>query len=127
MSELRVANLSKSYGEAKVLNKVNFTVAPSKFFVIIGPSGSGKTTLLLTILGALRPDEGHVYIDDNDICSLHISERNIGYVPQDFGLFPHLTTYDNVAFGLRVKGFKRGEIESRAKAKLSLVGLEGLE
>jgi len=127
MSELRVENLSKSYGKTKALDNVSLTVNPSEFLVVMGPSGCGKTTLLLTILGVLRADEGHVYIDGGDIDNLRISKRNLGYAPQDFGLFPHLTTYDNVAFGLRAKRFGQSEIGSRVKAKLSLVGLEGLE
>ena len=124
MSELRVENLSKSYGTTKALDGVNFTVSPSELLVVMGPSGCGKTTLLLTILGVQKADEGHVYIDGRDINNLHINERNIGYAPQDFGLFPHLSTYDNVAFGLRVKGFSKIEIDDRVKARLSLVSLE---
>jgi len=127
MSELRAENLSKSYGATKALDGVNLTVSPGEFLVVMGPSGCGKTTLLLTILGVLRADEGHVYIDGKDIDDLPIGERNIGYAPQDFGLFPHLSTYDNVAFGLRVRGFGRSEVDARVKALLSLVGLEGLE
>jgi len=127
MSELRVENLSKSYGATKALDKVDLTVSPSEFLIVMGPSGCGKTSLLLSILGALKADEGHVYIDGKDIDQLPISERNIGYAPQDFGLFPHLSTYDNVAFGLRVKGIRRSEVDAKVKAGLSLVGLEGLE
>jgi len=127
MSELRVENLSKSYGKTKALDNVNLIVNSSEFLVVMGPSGCGKTTLLLTILGVLRADEGHVYLDGEDIDDLRISQRNLGYAPQDFGLFPHLTTYENIAFGLRAKKFGRSEIDSRVKTRLSLVGLEGLE
>jgi len=127
MSELRVENLSKSYGKTKALDGVNLTVNPSEFLVVMGPSGCGKTTLLLTILGVLRVGQGHVYIDGKDIDSLRIRLRNIGYAPQDFGLFPHLSAHDNVAFGLRARGVDRSEVEARVKEKLSLVGLEGLK
>ncbi len=127
MSKLEVENLSKSYEATKALDRVSLTVNPGEFLVIMGPSGCGKTTLLLTILGVLKADEGHVYIDGKDIGGLRISERNIGYTPQDFGLFPHLTTYENVAFGMKVRGLARREIGSKVKAMLSLVGLEGLE
>jgi ABC-type Fe3+/spermidine/putrescine transport system ATPase subunit len=127
MSELRVENLSKSYGKTKALDRLSLTVCPSEFLTVMGPSGCGKTTLLLTVLGVLRPDEGHMYIDGNDIDGIRISERNIGYAPQDFGLFPHLSTYDNVAFGLRARGFGRTEIDTRVKDRLSLVELDGLE
>lgn len=127
MSELRVEDLSKSYGKTKALDKINLTVSRGELLVVMGPSGCGKTTLLLTILGVLRADDGHVYIDDKDIDDFRISERNIGYAPQDFGLFPHLSIYDNVAFGLRTREIGRGEIEARVEERLSLVGLEGLE
>ncbi|MFH0896730.1 MAG: ABC transporter ATP-binding protein [Candidatus Bathyarchaeota archaeon] len=127
MSELRVENLRKSYGTTKALDKVNLTVSPSELLIVMGPSGCGKTTLLLTILGALKADEGHVYINGKDIDDLRINERNIGYAPQDFGLFPHLSAYDNVAFGLKTKRFDRSEVEARVKTELSLVGLIGLE
>jgi len=127
MSELIAENLSKSYGTVKALTKVNLTVRPGEFLVVMGPSGCGKTTLLLTILGVLTPDEGHIYIDGDKIDDLTIRERNMGYAPQDFGLFPHLSTYENVAFGLRVKGLGRSEVEAGVEAMLSLVGLDGLE
>lgn len=127
MSELRVKNLSKSYGNTRALDGVSLTVSPSEFLVVMGPSGCGKTTLLLTVLGVLMADEGHVYIDGKDIDGLRVRERNIGYAPQDFGLFPHLSTYDNVAFGLRARGFARSEVDARVEARLSLVGLQGLD
>ncbi len=127
MSELKVENLSKRYGRTKALDGVSLTVSPSEFLVIMGPSGCGKTTLLLTILGVLRAGGGHVYIDGEDIDGLRISERNIGYAPQDFGLFPHLSIYDNVAFGLRTKGISEDKVEDRVNERLSLVGLNGLE
>ncbi len=127
MSELRVENLSKAYGETVALDGVNLTVNPSEFLVVMGPSGCGKTTLLLAILGVLRVEEGHIYVDGRDISRLSIRQRNIGYSPQDFGLFPHLSVFDNVAFGLRTRGFGRCEVEAIVKDRLSLVGLEGLE
>ncbi len=127
MSELRVENLSKSYGTIKALDGLNLAVNPSELLVVMGPSGCGKTTLLLTILGALKPDEGYIYINGRDMDGLNINERNIGYAPQDFGLFPHLSTYDNVAFGLRARGLNRDKIEAKVQERLSLVGLEGFE
>jgi ABC-type Fe3+/spermidine/putrescine transport system ATPase subunit len=127
VSELRVENLSKSYGKTRALDGVSLTVSPSEFLVVMGPSGCGKTTLLLTVLGVLMADEGHVYVDGKDIDALRVRERNIGYAPQDFGLFPHLSTYDNVAFGLRARRLARSEVDARVEARLSLVGLQGLD
>ena len=127
VSELRVENLYKSYGKTGALDKVDLTVSPGEFLVVMGPSGCGKTTLLLAILGVLKVDAGHVYIDGKDIDDLRVSERNIGYAPQDFGLFPHLSTFDNVAFGPRAQGYRPSEVDARVRERLSLVGLEGLE
>ncbi|MEM2094516.1 MAG: ABC transporter ATP-binding protein [Candidatus Bathyarchaeia archaeon] len=127
MSELRVKNLSVSYGATRALDCVNLTVNPSEFLVLMGPSGCGKTTLLLAILGVLRVGPGHIYINGLDMDGFGIRQRNIGYTPQDFGLFPHLSAYDNVAFGLRARGLPRSEVDAVVRDRLSLVGLEGLE
>ena len=124
MSELRVENLSKSYGKTKALDSVSLTVKPSEFLVVMGPSGCGKTTLLLTVLGVIRLDEGHIYVDGRDIGGLRISERNIGYAPQDFGLFPHLTVRQNVSFGLEVKNTPRDIMSQTVERMLSFVELD---
>ena len=95
--------------------------------VFKSPSGCGKTTLLLVILGALTPDEGHIRMDGEDVGQLPLDERNIGYVPQDFGLFPHLNVYENIAFGLRVRKYPELKIRERVNELLRTVDLEDLE
>jgi len=127
MKELRVENVTKSYGNVKALDQVELTINPAEFMVVMGPSGCGKTTLLLVILGALTLDEGHIWINGKDIDGLPLDERNIGYVPQDFGLFPHLNVYENIAFGLRVKRYSETIIRERINELLHTVDLEGLE
>jgi len=127
MRELHVGDVTKSYGDVKALDRIELTVNPAEFMVVMGPSGCGKTTLLLVILGALAPDEGHIWIDGKDISPLPLDERNIGYVPQDFGLFPHLNVYGNIAFGLRVRDYHEPKIRERVKELLHTVNLEGLE
>lgn len=127
MKELRVEGVTKSYGNLRVLDGVSLTVEPSELVVIMGPSGSGKTTLLLTVLGALRADEGHVYLGGDLIDDLPLDERRIGYLPQDFGVFPHLSVRDNVAFGLRVAGHSKELVSERVREVLGLVELEGFE
>lgn len=127
MRALYVQNISKSFGNVKVLNNVELIVEEGEFTVIMGPSGCGKTTLLLVILGALRPDEGAIWIGDKEITDLPIEERGIGYVPQDFGLFPHLNVYENIAFGLRIRGYSKKAIDERVGSLFSMIGLEGLE
>ena len=127
MKKLIVENVSRHYGKVEALNHVSLTVESGEFLAIMGPSGCGKTTLLLIILGALRPDEGHVYLDEKLIDSIPIESRNIGYVPQDFGLFPHMKVYDNIAFGLRVREQRSEETDAKVKGMLTIVGLEGFE
>ncbi len=127
MKVLRVQEVTVSYGEVKALDVVELTVNPGEFMVVMGPSGCGKTTLLLVVLGALKIDEGHILIDGETIDELPINERNIGYVPQDFGLFPHLGAYENIAFGLRVKKHSEESIRKRIDELLLTVNLRGLE
>jgi len=127
MKGLHVQSVTKSYGSVKALDRAELTVDPAEFMVVMGPSGCGKTTLLLVILGALTPDEGHVCIDGKDVDELPLDERNIGYVPQDFGLFPHLNVYENISFGLRVRRHPEEKIRERVNELLLTVDLEGLE
>nr|MDO8117429.1 ATP-binding cassette domain-containing protein [Candidatus Sigynarchaeota archaeon] len=103
MSSLDVHGIIKAFSGKRVLDQVEFTTNPGEVLVIMEPSGCGKTTLLRCILGSLDPDEGRVMINGEDMTSKPVEARNIGYVPQDFGLFPHLTVFDNVAFGLKIK------------------------
>ncbi len=93
----------------------------------MGISGSGKTTLLLTILGIIQPKKGRIVLNDKVINDTPIEERNIGYLPQDYGLFPHLNVFDNVAYGLKVRGASKTEQGQGVKEMLALVELEGFE
>jgi len=127
MKELRIQNVTVRYGEVKALDGVELVVNPGELMVVMGPSGCGKTTLLLAVLGALTIDEGHIWINGEDIDTLPLEERNIGYVPQDFGLFPHLNVYENIAFGLRVRKHVEERIRERIKELLLTVGLKELE
>jgi ABC-type Fe3+/spermidine/putrescine transport system ATPase subunit len=127
MSKLRVEDVSKKYGSYQALNHVNLAVEPGEFLAIMGPSGCGKTTLLLAILGVLKIDEGHIYIDEEVVDIKPVDERRIGYVPQDYGLFPHLTVHANIAFGLKAMKQERSMIDAKVKELLSLVDLTGLE
>jgi len=127
MKELRIENVTKHYGTVKALDQVNLTINPAEFMVVMGPSGCGKTTLLLVVLGALSPEEGHIIINGKVIDDLPLEERGIGYVPQDFGLFPHLNVYENVAFGLKVRNQAENEVHKIVNGLLVMVDLQGLE
>jgi len=127
MTKLRIEEVTKRYGKVTALDRVSLDVRSGEFLVVMGPSGCGKTTLLLILLGVLKPDSGHLYLDGNLIDDLSVEDRNFGYVPQDFGLFPHMTAHDNIAFGLRVRNLPKDEVEHRVEELFSLVELQGIE
>lgn len=123
-SGLSIRELSSGYGDRIVVNDLSLEVGQGETLVMMGASGSGKSTLLLTILGILNPIHGKIFVGAKEITNLPIESRNIGYLPQDYGLFPHLDVMDNITYGLRVRGIKRSEYESRAEEMLSLVELQ---
>lgn len=127
MNTLKIINLSSGYKNKTILHKLSLEAKAKETLVLMGPSGSGKTTLLLTILGILKPTEGQILLNDNDFTKFSIENRNIGYLPQDYGLFPHMNVIDNVSFGLRVRKIPTKEREEKAKEVLRLVNLEKFE
>jgi len=126
MAHLKVERLVKRYGGNKVIDNLSLSVNPQETMVVMGPSGCGKTTLLLLILGALSPDDGDVIVNDIIVNDLPIEKREIAYVPQDFALFPHLTVYGNIAFGLRVRNYGEAEKHKVVDSLLEAVDLRGL-
>ena len=102
-------------------------VENGKFLTLLGPSGCGKTTTLRMIAGFERPDRGEILFDGRPVNDLPPYERNIGIVFQDYALFPHMTVFKNVAFGLEMKGLPKSEIERKVRWALEIVGLTGLE
>ncbi len=128
---LRIENLGKSYGSKAALSGVSFAVADNEYVSLLGPSGSGKTVLLRLIAGFELPDAGRILFDGKDIASVPAHERGIGFVFQNFALFPHLSVYDNIGFGLvnRVNApvTDADALRSRIMAMVELVGLTGLE
>ena len=127
MVSVRVGNIWKSYGKEEVLRSLSFTVSDGELMVILGPSGVGKTTTLKIIAGLIPPDKGRIYFDGRDVTHLPASERNVGFVFQSLALFPHMTVWDNIAFGLDVRGWETDEIRERVKYLIDLLGLNGLE
>lgn len=99
---LAIENISKKYGSSKALSDVSFTIKSGEFFSILGPSGCGKTTLLRILAGFEHPDTGSIYLDGKDITTLPPNKRPVNTVFQNYSLFPHLTIWENIAFGLRV-------------------------
>jgi len=107
---LKLENVNKDWKEFK-LRDICLSINRSEYFVILGPSGAGKTLLLEVIAGILPPDRGKIYIDGCDVTDLPPERREVAYIPQNYALFPHMNVYDNIAYGLRVRGYSRNEIE----------------
>ena len=123
---IQIDQVSKRFGDFIALNQVSLEVPRGKLVALLGPSGSGKTTLLRVISGLEFPDSGRVLIDGADVTNRHVRDRQIGFVFQHYALFRHMTVFENVAFGLRVRGVARAEVAARVDELLGLVRLEGL-
>jgi iron(III) transport system ATP-binding protein len=116
-------NLRLSYGRTEVLKDVNLDIEPGEFFALLGPSGSGKSTLLRLIAGFNQHQQGELLIDGQDVTGTPPWERNIGMVFQSYALWPHMTVWDNVAFGLVERRMERALVKEKVGAALELVGL----
>src|SRR5882757_8504559 len=101
--KINIANVSKRFQSFTALNGVDLDIKSGELVALLGPSGSGKTTLLRIIAGLEWPDEGRVLFDGGDALAHSVGERNVGFVFQHYALFRHLTVFENVAFGLRVR------------------------
>jgi len=124
---LRVEDVTVRFDEKAALDGVTLEVADGEVVTVLGPSGSGKSTLLRVIAGLQQPDSGRVLLDGEDLSSVPPHRRGIGLVFQDHALFHHRDVAGNVAFGLRMRGDPKNEVENRVQALLDLVGLAGLE
>lgn len=124
---ITLQNISKRFGSFLALDGVNLEVSGGGLVALLGPSGSGKTTLLRVIAGLETPDEGSVRYEDEEVTHRSARERNIGFVFQHYALFRHMSVFENVAFALRVRGWKNEVIRQRVGELLRLVRLEGYE
>ncbi|UJS20771.1 MAG: ABC transporter ATP-binding protein [Candidatus Brocadia sp.] len=127
MHKLQLFNVSKSFGPHTVLDNLSLEIFSNELFIILGSSGGGKTTLLLGIIGLQPFDSGRVIIDGVDVTNLSPGERNIGYVPQNYALFPNHTVFDNIAFGLRLRKVPKNIIQTRVRQFIDDFSLQGLE
>ena len=112
---IRLNDIVVRFGDFTALHGINVHVKEGEFFTFLGPSGCGKTTTLRTITGFIEPVQGSVVVKDRDITHVPIEDRNIGIVFQSYALFPTMTVYDNIAFGLKVKKTKKDEIDRRVR------------
>jgi multiple sugar transport system ATP-binding protein len=131
MAEVTLQNISKIYdnvdkerGRKKAIDNISFTVHDKEFMVIVGPSGCGKSTLLRMIAGLEEISEGTLSIDGKKINDLGPRDRDIAMVFQNYALYPHMTVYDNMAFGLKLKKFKKNEIKERVMQTAKLLEIE---
>ena len=121
---LRLEGVTRSFGgSAPAVNQVDLRLEAGSLFCLLGPSGCGKSTLLRLIGGYLAPDAGRVFLADSDVTNTPLERRDIGMVFQNYALFPHLTAWANVAFGLEARGVPRSERRQRVDAMLDRVGL----
>lgn len=121
---IRLANLTKSIGGVKVVNKVNLHIPSGEFFALLGPSGCGKTTLLRLIGGLEKANDGKIYLGNTDITDLPVHKRSINIVFQNYALFPHLDVFDNIAYSLVVQKRPKAEIEKRVLKILKAFHIE---
>lgn len=123
MPEVRIVNVSKKFGNITALDNVNLTIRDQEYFSLLGPSGCGKTTLLRLVAGLIEPDSGEIYIGDRLVNDVPPEDRDIGFVFQTFALFPHMTAWDNVTYGPKVKGFDMTEATTIGHEVLEMVKL----
>ena len=114
-------------GEIPALSQISFSIQEGEFVSLVGPSGCGKTTTLRIIAGLERPTAGRVLIDGTDVTGLPPEKRPVNTVFQNYALFPHMTVFQNIAYGLKVLGISKSEQKERVMAALSLVRLAGFE
>jgi spermidine/putrescine transport system ATP-binding protein len=124
---IALEGVSKRFGKAEAVRNVTLAIREGEFFSLLGPSGCGKTTTLRMIAGFEVPDEGRIVLQGKDVTSVFSNRRPVNMVFQQYALFPHMSIYDNVAFGLKVKRVPRREHRGRVHEMLRVVELEGLE
>jgi sn-glycerol 3-phosphate transport system ATP-binding protein len=124
MAAVSLRDVRKSYGELQVIHGVNMDIADGEFIVILGPSGCGKSTLLRMVAGLEAISSGEIRIGERVVNDLEPTDRNIAMVFQNYALYPHMSVYDNMSYGLRIKGFSKAEIETRVQNAAAILELK---
>jgi sulfate transport system ATP-binding protein len=124
---IELKNVTKRFGETTAVNNVSFSVQEGELMALLGPSGGGKTTVLRMISGLEMPTAGDVLIRGQRVNDLSVQQRNIGFVFQNYALFKNMNVFGNVAFGLKIKKWRRSDVQARVAELLELFGLTGLE
>ena len=123
---VRLVRTTHRFGNVMALNEVSLEVWPGEFMTLLGPSGSGKSTLLRIIAGLTTPSAGQVFIAGEDVSLKPTQRRGVGFVFQNYALFPHLSVFENIAYPLRIRGVKAPELANRVDQALARVNLHGL-
>ncbi|MHA2227351.1 MAG: ABC transporter ATP-binding protein [Candidatus Hodarchaeales archaeon] len=126
MAYIEINNLSKQFQDVLVVDSVSFSIEKGEIVGILGPSGCGKTTILKIILGLLTPDKGDIRIEGNSILDIPPEKRNFGYIPQNLALFPHLSVFNNISFGLKAKKRKKQEIVDKVNSLVKMLEIAPL-
>lgn len=121
---IRLSGISKSFDGKEIISRLNLDVNHGEFLTILGPSGCGKTTVLRMIAGFETADQGQILLDNQDVTQIPAEQRHVNTVFQSYALFPHMTVFDNVAFGLRMQKVAKAEIEPRVMEALRMVRLD---
>ncbi len=124
---ISVRHVTKRFGDFLALDDLSLELPGGSLLALLGPSGSGKTTLLRIIAGLEIADSGSVHYEDEDVTSSRVRDRNVGFVFQHYALFRHMSVFENIAFGLRVRHWPRAKVRERVRELLRLIQLEGLE
>jgi sn-glycerol 3-phosphate transport system ATP-binding protein len=125
MAEVSFRNVRKNYSELEVIHGVSMDVEDGEFVVIVGPSGCGKSTLLRMVAGLEQITSGEIVIGGRVVNQLEPKDRDIAMVFQNYALYPHMTVYDNMSYGLRIKGFSKAEIDKRVQRAAEILELKG--
>jgi spermidine/putrescine ABC transporter ATP-binding subunit len=125
MPPLHLERIVKKYGKVKAVDDLSLEVREGELLTLLGPSGCGKTTVLRCVSGFVKPDSGDIYLGDRKITEIPPQKRGIGLVFQNYALWPHMTVFQNLAFGLQIKKLSKIEIRQKVERALSLVQLEG--
>ncbi|MGQ9637384.1 MAG: ABC transporter ATP-binding protein [Thermodesulfobacteriota bacterium] len=126
-TEVQLIELRKSFGDIEAVKGISLTIERGDFFTFLGPSGCGKTTILRMIAGFTRPDGGKILFDGQEVNELPSWKRDVGMVFQNYALWPHLSVFENVAFGLKERKFPKSIVREKTLRALEMVGLKGME
>lgn len=124
---VRLDNISKKFNDKFIIKNLSLDIYEGEFLTLLGPSGCGKTTILRMISGLEHVTSGKIYIDNVDVTEVDPTKREVNTIFQNFALFPHMTIWENISFGLKMKKIPKNEIEKRVRKVIKLVKLEGFE